>query len=80
MEAALAELDSPDPEHPNAWLTDADGWIVDVYEHGLVIFSSNEETICECRGVSRAEMLELLLLLQRGARDEIRDRLVRTSA
>src|SRR5512138_2168048 len=75
LEAALAELETPDPEHPNAWLTDADGWIVDVYEHGLVIFSSNEETICECRGISRAEMLELWLLLQRGARDEIRDRL-----
>jgi hypothetical protein len=80
LQAALVELDTPDEEHPNAWLTDADGWTVDVYEHGLVIFSSNEETIVERRGVSREEALELWLLLQRGARDEIRDRLLRKSA
>jgi hypothetical protein len=77
LRAALAELDTPDEEHPNTWLTDAEGWTVDVYEHGLVIFSSNNETICERRGVSRADALELWLLLQRGARDEIRDRLAR---
>jgi len=56
---------------------DAEGWTVDVYEGGLVIFSSNTETICERRGVSRDEALELWLLLQGGLRDEIRERLSR---
>ena len=75
MRIALAELDTPDEEHPNTWLTDDDGWTVDVYEGGLVIFSHDDETICQKNGVSQAETLELWLLLQRGRRDEIRRRL-----
>jgi hypothetical protein len=39
MRAALAELDTPDEEHPSTWLSDDNGWTVDVYESGLVIFS-----------------------------------------
>lgn len=75
MRAALAELITPDKEHPNTWLSDGDGWMVDVYESGLVIFGNEDEAICERRGVSRDEALELWLLLQQGKRDEIRQRL-----
>jgi hypothetical protein len=75
MRAALAELDTPDSEHPNTWLSDDDEWIVDVYENGLVIFSHQFENICERRGVTRDEALELWLLLQQGRRDEIKKRL-----
>ena len=75
MRAALAELDTPDMEHPSAWLVDDDEWIVDVYESGLVIFSHQSEDVCERRGVSRDEALKLWLLLQQGRRDEIRQRL-----
>ena len=75
MRAALAELDIPDMEHPSAWLVDDDEWIVDVYASGLVIFSHQSEEICKRRGVSREEALELWLLLQKGRRDEIRQRL-----
>ena len=75
MRVALAELDTPDVEHPNTWLSDDDGWTVDVYETGLVIFSHQFEDICERRGVTRDEALELWLLLQQGRRDEIRQRL-----
>src|ERR1044072_1730442 len=75
MRAALAELDPPDIEHPNTRLSDDDGWTVDVYEGGLVIFSHEGEDICERRGVTREEALELWLLLQQGRRDEIRHRL-----
>lgn len=75
MRAALAELDTPDMEHPNTWLSDDEGWTVDVYESGLVIFSHEDEVICEGRGVARAKALELWLLLQEGRRDEIRQRL-----
>lgn len=75
LRAALAELDTPDEEHPNAWLTDQDGWTVDVYEGGLVIFSDNEEQLVERRGVTKEEAFALWLLLQQGKRDEIRRRL-----
>jgi hypothetical protein len=66
MRAALAELDTPDTEHPNTWLSDDEGWTVDVHE---------DEVICEREGVSRDQSLELWLLLQQGRRDEIRQRL-----
>jgi hypothetical protein len=62
-------------EHPNTWLSDDDGWTVDVYEGGLVIFSHEDEDIGERRGVTREEALEFWLLLQQGRRDEIRHRL-----
>jgi hypothetical protein len=75
MRAALAELDTPDMEHPSTWLSDDDGWTVDVYESGLVIFSHQFEDICERRELTRDDALELWLLLQQGRRDEIRQRL-----
>jgi hypothetical protein len=75
MRVALAELDTPDTEHPSTWLSDEDGWTVDVYESGLVIFSHQSEDICERGDVTRDEALELWLLLQQGKRDEIRQRL-----
>jgi hypothetical protein len=75
MRSALAELDTQDMEHPNTWLSDDDGWTVDVYESGLVVFSNEFEDICERRGVTRDEALELWILLQHGRRDEIRQRL-----
>jgi hypothetical protein len=75
MRAALAELDRPDMEHPSTWLSDDDGWTVDVYESGLVMFGHQFEDICERRGVTRDEALELWLLLQQGKRDEIKHRL-----
>ena len=75
LRAALAELDTSDMEHPSTWLSDEDGWTVDVYETGLVIFTHKFEDICERRGVSRDGALELWLLLQQGKRDEIRQRL-----
>jgi len=75
LRAALAELSTPDGEHPSTWLSDDDGWTVDVYESGLVIFSHQFEDVCQRRGVSRDEALELWLLLQQGKYDEIRQRL-----
>ena len=75
LRAALAELDASDIEHPSTWLSDDDGWTIDVYESGLVIFSHRGEDKCERRGVSREDALELWLLLQQGKRDEIRQRL-----
>jgi hypothetical protein len=75
LRAALAELDTTDLEHPSTWLSDDDGWTVDVYESGLVIFSHRFEDICQRKDVTREEALELWLLLQQERRDEIRQRL-----
>lgn len=75
MRAALAELETPDMEHPNTWLSDDDGWTLDVYESGLVIFSHQFKDVCQRRGVSREEALELWQLLQKGRHDEIRQKL-----
>jgi hypothetical protein len=75
MRAALAELDTPDVEHPSTWLSDDDGWTVDVYASGLVMFSHEFENICERQGVTRDQALNLWLLLQQGRRDEIRQKL-----
>ncbi|MDR3413481.1 MAG: hypothetical protein P4L87_21420 [Formivibrio sp.] len=75
MRAALNVLKTPDMEHPSTWLVDDDERIVDVYETGLVIFSHASEEICQRRGVSRDEALELWLLLQQGKHDEIRQKL-----
>jgi hypothetical protein len=76
MRAALAELDTPDMEHPSTWLVDDDGWIVAVDESGLVRFEHKFEDICERPGFTRDEALELWLLLQQGKRDEIRQGLL----
>lgn len=80
MRAALAELSTPDPEHPDTWLVDDDGWTVTVYETVLVILSDKDREICRRKGVSRHEALELWLLLQQGRRDEIRQRLFAESS
>lgn len=75
MRGALAELDMPDIEHPNTWLSDDDGWTVEVYQSGLVIFSNQTEDVCKCEGVTQDEALELWMLLRKGQRDEIKRRL-----
>ena len=72
MRAALAELETPDEEHPDTWLEDDSGHVVIVHESGLVIFADNRTEICRRQGVTRDEALELWLLLQRGKYDEIR--------
>jgi hypothetical protein len=71
LRAAIKELDTSDEEHPSAWLSDSEGWTVDVYEGGLVILSDASHKVCERRDVSREEAFQLWLFLQQGKRDEI---------
>ena len=71
LREALAELATPDLEHPSALLSDDDNYTVAVYETGLVTYSREFTDICERRGVSFPEALELWLLLQQGRRTEI---------
>jgi hypothetical protein len=59
MRAALAELDTADVEHPSTWLVDDEGWTVNVYASGLVIFGHQFDDICERQGVTRDEALDL---------------------
>lgn len=75
MRAALAELDTPDAEHPSTWLSDQDGWTVDAYESGLVIFSNAAGEVCRKEQVARGDVLALWVLLQQARRKEIAQRL-----
>ena len=43
MVAALAELATPDPEHPDCWLSDENGWVVAAHEGGRIVFEDSEE-------------------------------------
>ena len=42
MTAALAELTTPDPEHPDCWLSDEDGRVVAAHEDGRIVFEDTE--------------------------------------
>jgi hypothetical protein len=75
MREALAELDTPDMEHPDTWLADEEGWTVSVHESGLVIFNHKFERVCQRAEVSREDALRLWMLLQQGRRDEIKNSL-----
>lgn len=75
LQDALRELDSTDPEHPSAWLTDYQAYTVIVYDTGLVQFLHECTDLAEKEHVLREHALELWLLLQQGRRDEILRRL-----
>ena len=42
MIAALAELATPDPEHPDCWLSDENGWVVAAHEGGRIVLEDTE--------------------------------------
>lgn len=72
LKKALAELATPDPEHPDTWLEDEEGWLVAVHESGRVILAGpDSRPVCQRDGVSPEDALQLWLLLQQGQRDEI---------
>jgi hypothetical protein len=53
-------------EHPSTWLSDDDGWTVDVYETGLVIFSHQSEEICRRTGYPVARLWTFGCFCSRG--------------
>jgi hypothetical protein len=76
MRAALAELDTPDSEHPDCWLSDESEWSIAAFESGLVVlerFASDDET-WHLKGQDRDQVLELWRLLRAGNLTEIRKR------
>lgn len=66
LAAALEELDKPDDEHPDCWLSSENGWTITVFQSGKIIFENVEtgEGPWYLIGISRALTLELWQLLQ----------------
>jgi hypothetical protein len=73
MRAVLAELDEPDDEHPDTWLTHESGWILIADQDGLVVLENDETSAPprHMRGVSRERVLELWLQLAAGNLQEL---------
>jgi hypothetical protein len=68
LREVLGELEQPDAEHPDAWLTHESGWTLSVFESRLVVWDNLESTV-EPRhqvDVSREAALEMWLELARG--------------
>jgi hypothetical protein len=42
IRAALAELHTRDPEHPDCWLSDESGWTIAVHETGKIVLENVE--------------------------------------
>lgn len=74
LAGALEELKTADPEHPDCWLSDANGWTVSAFDSGLVILENPEtkEGPWHMRGISKQEIVRLWELLASGKLDEIR--------
>jgi hypothetical protein len=68
MRSALAELDAPDPEHPDCWLSDQHGWCISAFGSGLVILENAEsdEGPWHMRGQTKEMVLALWKSLQAG--------------
>jgi hypothetical protein len=64
--SALRELERPDPEHPDCWLTSEEGWSVAVFESGLVILENIATGAgpWHMRDVSKEVALGLWVMLQ----------------
>lgn len=73
LRSALAELTTPDPEHPDTWLEDDKGWVVIVDETGTVVLADARDEVCRRESVTPPEALQLWLLKEQY--DEIRRRL-----
>jgi hypothetical protein len=78
----LTELERPDPEHPDVWLTHESGWTLSVYESGLLVWENPESTV-EPRhqiDVPRETALAMWLELARGDVAALERRSWRTGA
>ena len=75
LQSALAELGTDDPEHPDCWLQDEDGWALSASGNGLVILENVEtnEGPWHMRNVPREKVLQLWELLKAGKLIEIRE-------
>jgi hypothetical protein len=74
LRAALAELDIPDNEHPDCWLSDENGWVISAYQSGFVVLENlnSGEGPWHIADQERAAILELWRLLQAGNLEAVR--------
>lgn len=68
MRELLAELDAPDEEHPDTWLTHESGWTLSAHESGLMAWEDGEDLAPprHMPRVSREKALELWISLSKG--------------
>jgi hypothetical protein len=71
---ALEELKPPDPEHPDCWLADENGWTISAFQSGRVILENAEtgEGPWHLRGIRQTDIMRLWSLLASGKLDEIK--------
>jgi hypothetical protein len=71
---ALAELDTPDEEHPDCWLTDENGWTIGAHESGKIVLENVEgdEGPWHIPKGDRGLVMTLWFLLQAGDLSAIR--------
>jgi len=74
LRAALAELATPDAEHPDCWLSSEDGWTIAAHRDGKVVLENVEsgEGPWHLLGQTTDAVLELWQLLQAGEINSIR--------
>jgi hypothetical protein len=73
MRSALAQLTTPDPEHPDCWLSDESGLTIAAHESGKVVLENPEtdEPPRHLNSVPHDTIIELWLALQAGDLDPI---------
>ena len=70
MAELLAELDVPDPEHPDTWLEHESGWTLNVHEKGVISWDSAVLDV-EPRHIANISRSRALALWQSLARGDI---------
>lgn len=73
MRSALAELTTPDPEHPDCWLSDEANLTIAAHESGRVVLENPEtdEPPRHLNSVTHDTVIELWLALHAGDFDSI---------
>lgn len=68
MREVLRELDAPDMEHPDCWLTHESGWTLSVFEGGLLVWENPESDAAARHQVhcTKEKALTLWMKLARG--------------
>ena len=76
LRAALAELATPDAEHPDCWVSDETGWTISAHQSGKVVLENPEsdEGPWHMTGQTHDQIMELWRLLQLGHLAAIRQR------
>ncbi len=76
LRTALAELASPDDEHPDCWLSDENGWTVAAHQSRKVVLENSEsgDGPWHMNDQSHEAVLDLWRLLQAGDIAAVRSR------